>query len=287
MSIRKKWKKRNRRRNKASKRTTTKKQEKVRLIIKNKAWKELSRALEKVRSKVGAPGTTDLRLYIAALLHIARTGVPWRDLPSYFGSWKTIYERFRRWEANGTWARLWEVLQQDGFKRARKLFMDSTVVRAHQHAAGASKKSGGQEAQGLGRSRGGFSSKIHAGCIDESTSVALVVTAGQNHDAPVFDVLIEEVPKDNVLEDVVGDKGYDSDHIRQKTVEKEMNPVIPPRKNRKEPIEYNEETYKLRNKVERYFNKIKCFRRIATRYEKLSKTFMAFIHLVSAFVIVR
>ena len=280
MAIHRKRKKRKRQRKKGSKTNN------VRLLLKKKTWKELSKVLEDVRPKRGAPGN-DIRLFIEAVLYIARTGIPWRDLPSFFGKWEAIYARFRRWEKSGIWLKLWEKLQHPRFKKARKLFVDSTIVRAHRHAAGASKKSGGQEAQGLGRSRGGFSTKLHAGCTDEKTSVSLVLTAGQCNDAPIFDIVIEEIPKDNNLEDVAADKGYDSNHIREKINEKEMNPVIPPRKNRKEQIAYDKETYALRNQVERWFGKIKEFRRIATRYEKLSKTFMAFIHLVSVFVIVR
>ena len=280
MATKRKRKKRKRQRKKGTKANN------VRLLIKNKAWKALSKALEIVRPKVGAPGN-DIRLFIEAVLYIARTGIPWRDLPSFFGKWEAIYKRFRSWEKIGIRQKLWEMLQQPRFKKAGKLFVDSTIVRAHRHAAGAGKKSGGQEAQGLGRSRGGFSTKIHAGCTDEGTSVALVLTEGQCNDAPIFDIVIEEIPKDNNIKDVAADKGYDSDHIREKIRQKKMNPVIPPRKNRKEQIAYDKETYALRNQVERLFGKIKEFRRIATRYEKLSKTFMAFIHLVSVFVIVR
>jgi len=274
-------KKRKNRKKKASKK------KEVRLILTDKAWGQLSAALAEIRPKSGNPGKLCVRLFIEAVLYIARTGEPWRDLPKFFGNWEAVYMRFRRWEANGTWRRLWELLRQPRFKKAKQIFIDSTSVRAHRHAAGASKKSGGQEAQGLGRSRGGFSTKIHAGCIDESTSVAFALTGGQNHDAPVFDILIEKVPKDNCLEDGVMDKGYDSTHIREKLEQREMNPVIPPRKNRKEEIAYDKEKYKLRNMVERFFGKIKEFRRIATRYEKLSKTFLAMIHLVSVFIMVR
>ena len=225
MSRKQKQKKR-----KSRKKQALKKKE-GRLILTNKAWEQLAAALEGIRPKSGAPGKLSVRLFLEAVLYIARTGTPWRDLPKFFGNWQAVYMRFRRWEASGIWCKLWKVLQQDRFKRARQIFIDSTVIRAHRHAAGAPKKSGGQEAQALGYSCGGFSTKIHAGCIDESTSVAFVLTKGQAADAPVFDVLIEEVPEDNSLEDGVMDKGYDSAHIREELEKREMNPVIPPRKN--------------------------------------------------------
>ena len=83
------------------------------------------------------------------------------------------------------------------------------------------------------------------------------------------------------------DKGYDSDQIRQRLREQEVTPIIPPKRNRKKPIIYDPEQYQLREKVERFFNKMKQFRRIATRYEKLRQTFLAFIHLVALWIMVR
>ena len=86
---------------------------------------------------------------------------------------------------------------------------------------------------------------------------------------------------------VVMDKAYDSDQIRQHLQEQEVTPVIPPKRNRKQHILYDTEQYKLREKVERFFNKMKHFRRIATRYEKLSQTFLAFIQIVALWVMIR
>jgi transposase len=139
----------------------------------------------------------------------------------------------------------------------------------------------------LGRSRGGFSTKIHAGCIDEKTSVALELTSGARHDAPVFDAVLEHCPAMPQLEYVVMDKGYDSDHIRQHLQDRELTPVIPPKRNRKAPIIYEAEQYQLREKVERFFNQLKQFRRIATRYEKLRQTFLAFIYIVALWVMIK
>lgn len=83
------------------------------------------------------------------------------------------------------------------------------------------------------------------------------------------------------------DKGYDSKSIREQLLAQDIVPVIPPKSNRIEPIDYDKDLYKLREKVERFFNKLKQFRRIATRYEKLSHTFLAFIHLVAAWIIIK
>ena len=138
----------------------------------------------------------------------------------------------------------------------------------------------------MGRCRGGFSTKIHLGCIDERIGVAIVITAGACHDAPLFETVFEQLPAEHELEHGVMDKGYDSDKIRNKLREEDIEPVIPPRSNRKEPCAYNKEVYKLRNQVERLINRLKQFRRIATRYEKLARTFLELIHLVAAYVVI-
>jgi transposase len=138
----------------------------------------------------------------------------------------------------------------------------------------------------LGRSRGGFSTKIHLGCLDERTGVAIVITAGACHDAPLFETVFEQVPDEHELDHGVMDKGYDSDKIRHKLREEGIEPVIPPRSNRKEPYAYDKSVYKLRNKVERLINRLKQFRRIATRYEKLACTFLGLIQLVAAYVVI-
>jgi len=90
--------------------------------------------------KVSERGVTgrDNRLFVEAVLWIARTGSPWRDLPKHFGPWHTVYMRFSRWSKKGIWARIAEALKGDA--DLEQLFIDSTIVRAHQHAAGAQKK---------------------------------------------------------------------------------------------------------------------------------------------------
>jgi transposase len=83
------------------------------------------------------------RLFFEALLYIGRTGIPWRDLPSEFGSWDAVYNRFRRWIASGSLERLFELLTESpDFQDVARVLVDSTMVRAHRHAAGASKKKG-------------------------------------------------------------------------------------------------------------------------------------------------
>ena len=112
-----------------------------RKMISDKLWKIFEPAVQAAKhSQAGAPCEMSDRDFLEALFHLTRTGCPWRDLPPQLGYWHAVYMRFRRWEERGVWARLWKNLQGEGFAQARQLFIDSTTVRAHQHAAGAPKK---------------------------------------------------------------------------------------------------------------------------------------------------
>jgi transposase len=115
----------------------------------------------------------------------------------------------------------------------------------------------------------------------------MILSAGNIADCSAFEPLYEELDGDNVLEAAALDKGYDADAIRDHLLQDGINPVIPPKSNRKTPIPYDREVYRERNRVERFFNKLKQFRRIATRYEKLHWTFMAFVHLATALISLR
>ena len=112
----------------------------VRLLLTDEAWAELAPILALLKSRAGSPPVLSDRLFIEAVLYLARTGTPWRDLPADFGHWDAVYNRFRRWERRGLWRRLWEHCQAGACPLARHLFIDATIVRAHQHAAGALKK---------------------------------------------------------------------------------------------------------------------------------------------------
>ncbi len=226
----------------------------------------------------GDPGVTakDNRLFINAIMWIAKTGAPWRDLPERFGNWNSVFQRFNRWCKAGVFGEIMKTLHDGDLE---VLMLDSTVIRAHQHAAGAEGSTA--EAEALGRSRGGFSTKIHVACDGLGKPVTIILTPGQDHDVTQGPALIAGTE----AEKVIADKGYDSDAFIAEIVARDAEAVIPPRKNRTEDRPYNKEEYKKRNVIERFMNVIKQCRRVATRYEKTARNFLGVVHLASIFVL--
>ena len=123
--------------------------------------------------------------------------------------------------------------------------------------------------------------------LDENHSVAIQVTPGQSSDCAQFETLYAAVPALDSLAAAALDKGYDTNSIRDRLTNDGIEPVIPGRSNRVATILYDKNLYKERNCVERFFNKLKQFRRIATRYEKHAFTFLAMIHIAAAFIAAR
>jgi transposase len=115
----------------------------VRLLLTDEAWAEIAPLLTAIKSRAGSPPVLSDRMCIEAVLYLARTGTPWRDLPEACGHWDAVYNRLRRWERRGLWRQLGERLQTDASPPTRHLFIDATIGRAHQHAAGALKKTVG------------------------------------------------------------------------------------------------------------------------------------------------
>jgi transposase len=140
------------------------------------------------------------------------------------------------------------------------------------------KKTQDDEAQG--RSRGGLSTKIHAAVDSLGNPVRIIITAGQTSDYQKAEDLITGFQADYII----ADKGYDSDAFVLAITSTGAQAVIPPRSNRKELRDYDDILYKERNLVERFFQKLKNYRRIATRYERLAKNYISMLLLVSTII---
>ena len=230
----------------------------------------------------GQPGqhggvAKDNRLFINGVLYIAKTGIACRDLPSMYGKWNSVFHRFNRWSKQGRWRRIFDALQDPDLEW---LLIDSTVIRAHQHAAGMNTKG---EDQDLGRSRGGFGTKIHGVFDALGNPVDFHLSPGQDADITHAEAIIG----DRTPDVVIGDKGYDSDPLVNKLKDRGIDAIIPPKKNRKQPREYDKIIYKERNKAERGFSFLKQYRRIATRYEKTSRNFLGMIFLAASMILLR
>jgi len=132
----------------------------------------------------------------------------------------------------------------------------------------------------MGKSRGGLSTKIHAAVDALGNPVRLLLTAGQVSEHTQAEALIEGFRAGFVL----ADKGYDSDAFVETIQGSGATPVIPPRSNRKTPRDYDKDIYKERNLVERLFQKLKEYRRVATRYERLAVNYMTMLNLVSILI---
>ncbi len=114
----------------------------MRYMLTDDLWAAMGPLVEGAkRHKGGQQPLLPDRAFFEALLYLARTGIPWRDLPGEFGAWDAVYNRFRRWVASGALRRLFEALTADpALGEFRRVLIDSTIVRAHQHAAGARRK---------------------------------------------------------------------------------------------------------------------------------------------------
>ena len=217
-----------------------------------------------------------LRLFIEAVCYACRSGCQWRLLPTYYGNWRAIHKRFMQWSKRGLWKQLFEYAKIDPDNDYTMI--DATIVRAHPCAAGYGKDS--QEREALGRSRGGFTTKIHATVDGLGNPLEFILTPGQRSDISQAEALSANL-SDTAL---IGDKAYDCDDYIDFLTNKNCEAVIPPKNNRLSPRDYDKHIYKERHAIECFFNKIKHFRRIFSRFEKMAQSFLSLVYFVGALI---
>jgi transposase len=139
----------------------------------------------------------------------------------------------------------------------------------------------GEQNQAIGRSRGGRNTKIHAVADAKGRLLFILLTGGEAHDCPPAQRLIR---RSKIAKKLLGDKAYDSAELRQWLSERGTKPVIPNKSNRKQPFSFDRKSYKQRHRIENAFCRIKDFRRIATRYDRLARNFLASVCPVAAIV---
>ncbi|MGA5375861.1 IS5 family transposase [Streptomyces griseoincarnatus] len=258
------------------------------------------------QAATGRPRVSD-RQVINGMVYKIRTGISWRDLPERYGPWQTVYTRFRRYAIDGVFTRALQQIQvrADAAGDIDWLVqVDSTIVRAHQHAAATGRKGGisGDEPDdhALGRSRGGLTTKVHLACDGKGRPLALLVTPGQRHDSVCARILLERirVPRSGLgrprcrPDQVIADKAYSSRGFRAYLRRRGIAHTIPEKADQRRhrlrrgsrggrPPGFDRETYRRRNLVERCFNRLKGFRGIATRYDKTATSYEAAVSLAS------
>ncbi|MCK1326471.1 IS5 family transposase [Bradyrhizobium sp. 156] len=220
------------------------------------------------------PAREDDRRIISGIIHMLQCGARWRDCPSDYGPYTTIYNRFNRWAKRGHWQAIFEALARCGKDRVA-LSIDSTSIKAHRSASGGK---GGSGEQAIGRSRGGRTTKIHALSDPDCKPCAFHLTPGQAADIAAVPALLKLAPP---MSSLIGDKGYDGDGFRVEIVNRGAKPVIPNKSNRVTLHSFSKRLYKGRNVIERCFCRLKDFRRVATRYDKLARNFLAAVRLAA------
>jgi transposase len=244
-----------------------------RLMLTDELWSKLSLIMQnnKIYDK------PSLRLTVEAILYRLRVGCPWRDLPhEQFGDWNKIYKRFNHWSQSEKLMTIFKTLSKDPDMEWK--FIDGSIVKAHQHSSGARK----DEERAIGKSVAGNTSKIHMVTDSSGNPVDFEITEGQVHDIQMASELIERTPRSDYT---VADKGYDGEYLRWVIRECDSIPVIPKKKNtRSKDIKYDRDVYRHRHLVENLFARLKHFRGIATRFDKLKRNYVGTLAMACAYL---
>ncbi|MGW4983856.1 IS5 family transposase [Streptomyces mirabilis] len=271
----------------------------VRLVITDAMWVRIEPLMpaDPVRGRRRA----NHRRTLEAIAWKYRTCSPWRDLPDELGSFQTAHKRLIRWAVDGTWERILTAILASadaGDDVSWTVAVDSTVCRAHQHAAGARKRGPADRSEpgdhAIGRSRDGLSTKVHLASDGRARPLALIVTAGQAGDAPAFEAVMARirVPRSGFGRPrtrpaaVLADRAYSSRAIRGHLRRRGIRAVIPHpadqighrlRRGRLggRPPGFDADAYKQRNTVERCINRLKQWRGLAMRTDKLAIAYQA------------
>ena len=237
-----------------------------RLMLTDELWSKLKPIL----LQFGIYNKFRLRKTFEGILYRLRTGIPWRDLPAYFGHWNSVFKCFTNWAKRGCFKKIFDVLKVE--PDLEWGFIDGSYIKAHQHSA-----SGQSDKQAIGMSRGGKTSKIHMVVDACGLPVNFEVTGGQVNDSSVANKLLSLT---EVFKFTLADKGYDKESLREQLRDRGSIPLVPRRKSSRignEDMDWS--LYKYRHLVENFFARIKHYRAIASRFDKLKRNYEASITL--------
>lgn len=244
----------------------------ARRMLTNELWSKLREILQQHRIY----DKPLLREMVEGMLYRMRIGCPWRDLPTEFGAWNSIFQKFNRWSSQNKLMMIFKMLVHEPDLEWE--FIDGSIVKAHQHSAGAAS----EEEQAIGKSVAGNTTKIHMAVDGYGLPIEFEITGGEVHDCKIAPELIEKLPASDY---VIADKGYDSEELREIIRNKSSIPIIPRKNNStigNSDIDWS--LYKYRHLVENIFARLKHFRSIATRYDKLKRNFSSMLAMACAFL---